>query len=90
MALQHIFKLRVYKELKCRVGFEGLPSSLSFMFHPGTHGLFEELGRQAKRGGSQECPNCEACKESVEQVVFECASYIIPRDTILLEYACMK
>ena len=26
-------------------------------------------------GGSQECPNCGACKESVEHVVFECASY---------------
>ena len=25
--------------------------------------------------GSQECPNCGACKESVEHVLFECASY---------------
>ena len=39
------------------------------------HGLFEELCRQANRGGSQECPYCGACKESVEHVVFECASY---------------
>ena len=29
----------------------------------------------AKRGGSQEYPNCGACKESVEHVLFECASY---------------
>ena len=28
-----------------------------------------------KEGGSQECPNCGACKESVEHVLFECASY---------------
>ena len=25
--------------------------------------------------GSQECPNCGACKESVEHVLLECASY---------------
>ena len=41
----------------------------------GTHGLFEELGRDDKGGGSQECPNGGACKESVEHVLFECASY---------------
>ena len=29
----------------------------------------------SKRGGSQECPNCGACKESVEHVLSECASY---------------
>ena len=28
-----------------------------------------------KGGGSQECPNCGACKELVDHVVFECASY---------------
>ena len=37
--------------------------------------MFEELGRHDKGGGSQECPNCEVCKESVEHVPFECASY---------------
>ena len=31
-----------------------------------------ELGRHASKGGSQECPNCEALKESVEHVLFEC------------------
>ena len=37
--------------------------------------MFEELGRQDKGVESQECPNCRACKESVEHVIFECASY---------------
>ena len=54
---------------------KGPSSKLLFEFHSGTHGLYEELGRYAKGGGSQECPNCGACKESVEQVLFECASY---------------
>ena len=44
-------------------------------FHSGTHGLFEELGRHAKGGGSLECANCGACKELVERTCFECASY---------------
>ena len=58
MALCHKSKLRVYKELKHGVGFEeylryvkGPPSRLFFKFCSGTHGLFEELGRHAKRGG---------------------------------------
>ena len=39
------------------------------------------LGRHAKGGGSQKCPNCEACKESVEHLLFECAVYhMITRD----------
>ena len=33
------------------------------------------MGRHTKRDGSQECPNCGASKESVEHVLFECASY---------------
>ena len=49
---------------------KGLPSRLFFKFCSGTHGLFEELGRHAKRGGSQECPNCGAWKESVEHVLY--------------------
>ena len=59
MALQHKSKLRVHKELKREVGFEEylqhvkVPSSrLLLKFHSGTHGLFEELGRHAKGGGS--------------------------------------
>ena len=82
MALQHKSKLRVYKELTRGVGYEeylkhvkGPSSRLFFKFRSGTHGLFEELGRHTKRDGSQECPNCGACKESVEHVLFECASY---------------
>ena len=43
----------------------------------GTHGLHEELGRlmHGKRGGSDECPSCGVFKESVDHVLFECASY---------------
>ena len=81
MALGHKSKMRVYKELKHVVRFEeylkyvkGHPYRLFLKFRSGTHGLFEELGRHAKMGGSQECPNCGACKESVEHAVFKCAS----------------
>ena len=56
MPLQHKSKLHVYKELKGEVGFEeylkhvkGPSSRLLFKFCSGTHGLFEELGRQARR-----------------------------------------
>ena len=48
---------------------------ISLKFRSGTHGLFEELGRHANKGGLQECPNCEACKKLVEHVSFECSSY---------------
>ena len=72
------------------VGFEeylkrvkGPPSRLPFKFRSGTHGLFEELGRHAKGGGSQECPNFGACKEFVEHVLFECASYHSQRKKFL-------
>ena len=41
--------------------------------------LFEELGRRDKMSGSHECPNCGACKESVQHVHFECASYDFQR-----------
>ena len=84
MALQHKPKLRVYRELKQEIGFQkyleyvkGAPSTL--FLHvcsvQVTNGLFEELGRHAKGGGPQGCPNYEACKESVEHVLFECAVY---------------
>ena len=42
-----------------------------------------ELGRHVKGGGSQECPNCGACKKFVEHVLFECASYNSQRQNIL-------
>ena len=80
--MHHHSKLRVYKELKRGVEFEeylkyekGPPSRLLFKFGSGAHWLYEELGRHAKMGESQECPNCGTCKESVEHVLFECASY---------------
>ena len=50
-------------------------SRLFFKFRSGTHRPFEELGRHTKGDGSQEFPNCEACRESVEPVLFECASF---------------
>ena len=82
MALEHKSKLWVYRWLKQEIGFnENLehvnraPWKLSLYFHSSTHGLFEELGRHVKRVGSQECPNCEVCKELVDCVLFECALY---------------
>ena len=76
---------RAYMELKQEIWFEeyllyvnGAHSVLILNFCLGTHWLFKELGRHVKRGGSQ-CPNCGACKESVECVVFECASYDFQR-----------
>ena len=48
----------------------------------GTHGLFEKLGRHAKVGGSQECPNCGPCKELIEHVVLKCASYGSQREIL--------
>ena len=65
----------------CGVGFEEylkrvkgpfLGCFLSFVQVP--MDFFKELGRHAKRSGSQECPNIGACMESVEHVLFECAS----------------
>ena len=92
IALQHKSKLRLYRELRREDGLEeylnylkGAPARLFFKFRSGTHGLFEELGRHAKKGRSQECPNCGAGKESVEHVLFECASYDSQRQ-IFLDY----
>ena len=48
---------------------------LFFKFRSGTHELFRELGWHVARDGSQECPDSGASKESVEHVLFECASY---------------
>ena len=86
MALEHKTKLRVYRELKWEIGFEEYseyvkvpPSRVFLKFCSGTHGLFEELGRHADRGGLQECSNCGACKESVEHVLSN-VHYMIPRD----------
>ena len=82
MGLRHKSKLCVYKELKYGVGFEeylkyvkGPPSRLFFNFRSCPDGIFEEVGTHAKRSGSQEFPNCGAYKESVEHVIFVCASY---------------
>ena len=68
MCLQHKSKMLVCREGKWEVGFEEYfeyinraPFRLFFRFHSGTHGLFEVLGRDTKRDGSQECPNCGAC-----------------------------
>ena len=87
MALQHkIQNCMFYKELKQRVGFKvylkyvkGPSSRLFLKFRSCTHGLFEELGRHAKRDGSQDCPSCGDCKESVEHVLLS-VHHTIPRD----------
>ena len=78
MAIQNKSKLRIYRESTWKIGFEeyldyakAAPSRLLSKFCSGTHGLFEELGRD-KGGGSQECQNCWTCKVLVEQVLFEC------------------
>ena len=69
--------------MKQEIGFEehleyvkGAPTRLLFKFHSGTYGLFEELGIHDRGGGSQECPDCGACKVSVEHVLrlFACAT----------------
>ena len=84
VAFQHKSKVHIYmyKELKQEVGCEdylhyvkGVPSSLFAKFCSGTHGLFDELGRLANRGGSQQCPNCGAYKELVEHFLFARTSY---------------
>ena len=78
--------MRICRELEQETEFKeyldyvkGAHSRLFLKFHSGTnYGLFEELGRH-KVGGSKKCPKCgacnEVCKESVEHVLFECASY---------------
>ena len=54
---------------------KGAPSRLFVKFRSSTHELFEELGsRHINRSGSQECPNCVSCKESIEHVLFKYAS----------------
>ena len=70
VALQHKSQLQVYRKVKRKIGFEdyleyvkAAPPRLFFKFCWGTLGLFEELSRHAMVGGSQECPNCEACKK---------------------------
>ena len=86
MALQNISKLCVYKELKQVVGVEeyleyvkGPPSRLFFKFCSGTHGFFEEWGRHAKRGGSQECPNF-GLERNLLSTSFLSAHHTIPKD----------
>ena len=76
--------------MKREIGFEeyseyvkGTLSRWFLKFRSVTHGLFEEVGRHYKGGGSQECPNYGTCKESVEHALFECASYDSQRLDIL-------
>ena len=54
---------------------KGTPSRLVCKFRSDTHVLIEELDRNDRVVWSQVCPNCGACKESVEHVHFECTSY---------------
>ena len=70
-----MYKCSYIQVRNCTPLVNGPSSRLLFKFRSGTNGLFEELGRLAKGVGSQECPNCGACRKSVEHVLFECASY---------------
>ena len=65
MALQCKSKLCLYMELKWVVVFEeylelvkGVLSRMILEIGSGTQVLFEELGRHANRGESQDCPKC--------------------------------
>ena len=58
---------------------KGTPTRLFLKFRSGTHGLFEELGAHDKGDGSQDCCNCEVCKESVGHVLLN-VHHVIPRD----------
>ena len=57
----------------------GGTSRLLLKFRSCTHGLLEELGRQASGGVSQECSKCRPRKESVEHI-FKIVHNMIPRD----------
>ena len=89
MALQHKSKLHIYRELKWQFGFEKyleyvkgtLLDCFNILF--GYPWAVEELHRHANnRGGPQECPNCGACKELVEHVLVEYASYNSQRQSL--------
>ena len=61
MVSQHKSILCVYKELRWEIGFEEYleyvkegPSSFFLTFRSGTHGLYNELGKHAKRDGSHD------------------------------------
>ena len=65
------------KKVKHGVGVEkylkhvkGPPFRLLFKVCSSTYGHFDELGRHAKSGGSQECPYRGARKQYVERVFF--------------------
>ena len=81
-------------KLKWEVEFEedlefvkGAPFRLFYKFHSGTHVLFEELGKHANKGGLHECPNCGACKESVEHVLFGYRLYDTQRQNFLITWS---
>ena len=63
--------LRIYK----RSGFQ----IVDFL---GAHGLFEELGRCANRGGLHECPNC-GLVWSWFSTFFLSVHHMVPRDKLL-------
>ena len=46
-----------------------------FKIRSSTHELLEEMVRHDMAGGSQEYPNCEAFKEAIEHILFECTSF---------------
>ena len=57
------------------------------------NGLFEELGRHAGEDGPQECLNCGLHNESIEHLLFECATWNSKKQILeLLETSasCLK
>ena len=88
MALQHTSKLpvQVYRELKREIGFKTyleyvrgdlLDCFKSFVWVP--MGCLRSWVGYDKGSGSQECPNCGACKGSIEHVLLS-VHHMIPRD----------
>ena len=76
-----------YRELKGEVGFEDYleyvkeaPSRLFFKFCSGTHRLFEELDRHARREGSQECPIVSGLVRSLLSMFFMSVNHMISKD----------
>ena len=86
MALQHKSKLRVYRELKRKIGFEEYleyvmegSSRLFLKFCSGTHALFEELSRLDKGVGHRSVLIAGLVRNRMS-MFFLSVHHMIPRD----------